>query len=72
MIFFELLKIYPKKFKQFTYYQQLKKVPRLDIQRFVAEDEGRTELPTETKKRRAREKGQVLKSQEIEIGRAHV
>lgn len=41
------------------------KIPRLDLQRFAAEDEGRTELPTETKKRRAREKGQVLKSQEI-------
>lgn len=44
---------------------RLNSIPKLDLQRFAAEDEGRTELPTETKKRRAREKGQVLKSQEI-------
>ncbi|MEJ5273093.1 MAG: EscU/YscU/HrcU family type III secretion system export apparatus switch protein, partial [Spirochaetota bacterium] len=47
------------------YQSYIKKAPTLDLQRFAAEDEGRTELPTETKKRRAREKGQVLKSQEI-------
>ncbi|MFN3410838.1 MAG: EscU/YscU/HrcU family type III secretion system export apparatus switch protein [Exilispira sp.] len=51
--------------KNFTFYDQLLKIDKLDLQRFAAEDEGRTELPTETKKRRAREKGQVLKSQEI-------
>jgi len=46
-------------------YSRLQNIPKLDLQRFAAEDEGRTELPTETKKKRAREKGQVLKSQEI-------
>lgn len=46
-------------------FDKLIRAPKLDLQRFAAEDEGRTELPTETKKRRAREKGQVLKSQEI-------
>ncbi len=38
----------------------------LDLQYFAAEDEGRTELPTETKKKKAREEdGRVLKSQDI-------
>ncbi|AWG42663.1 flagellar biosynthesis protein FlhB [Candidatus Borreliella tachyglossi] len=32
---------------------------------FASEDEGRTELPTEQKKHKAREEGQVLKSNEI-------
>ncbi|AHH12291.1 Flagellar biosynthetic protein flhB [Borrelia hermsii YBT] len=32
---------------------------------FASEDEGRTELPTEQKKQKAREEGQVLKSTEI-------
>ncbi|AYE36159.1 flagellar biosynthesis protein FlhB [Borrelia turcica IST7] len=32
---------------------------------FASEDEGRTELPTEQKKQKAREEGQVLKSNEI-------
>ncbi len=43
----------------------LSSIPELNLQRFAAEDEGRTELPTEQKKKKAREKGQVLKSQEI-------
>lgn len=36
-----------------------------DLQLFAAEDEGRTEEPTETKIRRAREKGQVAKTLEL-------
>ena len=45
-------------------------VPPLDLSRihlqwFAAEDEGRTEEPTETKIRRAREEGRVAKSPEI-------
>ena len=36
-----------------------------DLQMFAAEDEGRTEQPTEYKKRKAREEGQVPKSQEL-------
>ncbi|PKL19420.1 MAG: flagellar biosynthesis protein FlhB [Spirochaetae bacterium HGW-Spirochaetae-5] len=38
---------------------------RLDLQLFAAEDEGRTEEPTEKKIREAREKGQVVKTQEL-------
>ena len=38
---------------------------RFDIQRFAAEDEGRTEEPTEKKIRDARDKGQVAKTQEL-------
>ncbi len=37
----------------------------LDLQFFAAEDEGKTEEPTETKKRKAREDGKVPKSAEI-------
>jgi flagellar biosynthetic protein FlhB len=37
----------------------------LDLQLFAAEDEGRTEEPTEKKIREAREKGQVAKTQEL-------
>mgnify|MGYP001767787444 FL=1 len=37
---------------------------RLDLQFFAAEDEGRTEEPTEKKIREAREKGQVVKTME--------
>jgi len=36
-----------------------------DLQLFAAEDEGRTEEPTEKKIREAREKGQVAKTQEL-------
>lgn len=36
-----------------------------DLQLFAAEDEGRTEEPTEYKKRKAREEGNVPKSQEL-------
>lgn len=36
-----------------------------DLQLFAAEDEGRTEEPTEKKLREAREKGQVAKTQEL-------
>jgi flagellar biosynthetic protein FlhB len=36
-----------------------------DLQMFAAEDEGRTEEPTEKKLREAREKGQVAKTQEL-------
>lgn len=38
---------------------------RFDLQLFAAEDEGRTEEPTEKKLREAREKGQVAKTQEF-------
>jgi len=38
---------------------------RLDLQLFAAEDDGRTEEPTEKKLREAREKGQVAKTQEL-------
>jgi len=38
---------------------------RFDIQLFAAEDEGRTEEPTEYKKRKAREEGKVAKTQEL-------
>ena len=36
-----------------------------DLQRFAAEDEGRTELPTERRKREERQRGNVPRSQEI-------
>lgn len=38
---------------------------RFDLQLFAAEDEGRTEDPTERKKRETREKGHVAKTQEL-------
>ena len=38
---------------------------QIDLQWFAAEDEGKTEDPTETKLRRAREEGRVAKSQEL-------
>ena len=38
---------------------------RYDLQLFAAEDEGRTEEPTEKKLREAREKGQVAKTVEL-------
>jgi flagellar biosynthesis protein FlhB len=38
---------------------------RIDLQWFAAEDEGRTEDPTEFKLRKAREEGRVPKSQEL-------
>ncbi len=41
---------------------------RFDLQLFAAEDEGRTEEPTEKKIREAREKGQVAKTQELPQG----
>lgn len=41
---------------------------RFDLQLFAAEDEGRTEEPTEKKIREAREKGQVVKTQELPQG----
>lgn len=40
-------------------------LPRYDLQLFAAEDEGRTEDPTERRKREEREKGNVPRSQEI-------
>ncbi len=40
-------------------------ISSIDLQWFAAEDEGRTEEPTEYKLRKAREEGQVLKSQEL-------
>jgi len=41
------------------------KFPVIDLQWFAAEDEGRTEEPTEYKIRKAREEGRVAKSQEL-------
>ncbi len=38
---------------------------RFDLQLFAAEDEGRTEEPTEYKKKKAREEGNLPKSQEL-------
>ena len=38
---------------------------RIDLQWFAAEDEGRTEEPTETKLEKARKEGRVAKSQEL-------
>ncbi len=40
-------------------------IPSLELQRFAAEDEGRTEDPTERRKREERDKGNVPKSQDI-------
>lgn len=40
-------------------------LPQIDLQWFAAEDEGRTEDPTEFKIRKAREEGRVAKSQEL-------
>jgi flagellar biosynthetic protein FlhB len=39
--------------------------PNIDLQWFAAEDEGRTEEPSEYKIRKAREEGRVAKSQEL-------
>jgi len=47
----------------FTYVHGLAQV--IDLQWFAAEDEGRTEDPTEFKIRKAREEGRVAKSQEL-------
>ena len=41
------------------------KLPVFDLQRFSAEDEGRTELPSALRRREEREKGNVPRSQEI-------
>lgn len=51
-----------------TYYQRPSSLPEgfvFDLQLFAAEDEGRTEEPTEKKIREAREKGQVARTQEL-------
>jgi len=40
-------------------------LPRYDLQRFAAEDEGRTEDPTDRRKREEREKGNVARSQDL-------
>ena len=51
--------------KYYPDYIDLNEDFRLDLQLFAAEDEGRTEEPTEKKIREAREKGQVVKTQEL-------
>ncbi len=56
-----LKKYYPENF-------DLNEDFRLDLQLFAAEDEGRTEEPTEKKIREARDKGQVAKTQELPQG----
>jgi flagellar biosynthetic protein FlhB len=43
----------------------LEELPLIDLQWFAAEDEGRTEDPTERKIQKAREEGRVAKSQEL-------
>ena len=43
----------------------LEDILKFDLQLFAAEDEGRTEDPTEKRLREAREKGQVAKTQEL-------
>jgi len=58
------------KMKEFLniYYNGKRSLPDgfiFDLQLFAAEDEGRTEEPTEKKIREAREKGQVAKTQEL-------
>ncbi|MCB1316013.1 MAG: EscU/YscU/HrcU family type III secretion system export apparatus switch protein, partial [Leptospiraceae bacterium] len=40
-------------------------LPLIALQRFAAEDEGRTELPSERRKREEREKGNVPRSQDL-------
>lgn len=40
-------------------------IPVFDLQLFAAEDEGRTEQPTDKKLREARDKGQVARTQEL-------
>jgi len=47
------------------FYSGLEPQFRFDIQLFAAEDEGRTEEPTEYKKRKAREEGKVARTQEL-------
>lgn len=44
---------------------ELRKALQIDLQWFAAEDEGRTEEPSEYKIRKAREEGRVPKSQEL-------
>ncbi len=44
---------------------QLAELPCYDLQRFAAEDEGRTELPGERRRREERLRGNVARSQEI-------
>jgi flagellar biosynthetic protein FlhB len=45
--------------------EKIGNTPCIDLQWFAAEDEGRTEEPTEHKIRKAREEGRVAKSQEL-------
>lgn len=49
----------------FTSFCEDPEIFRIDLQLFAAEDDGRTEDPTEKKLREAREKGQVAKTQEL-------
>lgn len=51
--------------KYFSIYEEDLIDFRFDLQIFAAEDEGRTEDPTEKKIREAREKGQVARTQEL-------
>ncbi|MDR0709248.1 MAG: EscU/YscU/HrcU family type III secretion system export apparatus switch protein, partial [Spirochaetaceae bacterium] len=46
-------------------YSEYRNALNLDLQWFAAEDEGRTEEPSEYKIRKAREEGRVAKSQEL-------
>lgn len=51
--------------EEFPEYDDQYAYPSIDLQWFAAEDEGRTEDPTEYKIRKAREEGRVAKSQEL-------
>ncbi len=48
-----------------TIFRIPEKLPVFDLQRFAAEDEGRTEDPTERRQREERDKGNVPKSQDV-------
>ncbi|HEY1406242.1 MAG TPA: flagellar biosynthesis protein FlhB [Spirochaetota bacterium] len=58
-------KIIRMRFATVTDLESLKVLLPFDIQLFAADDEGRTEEPTEKKLREAREKGQVAKTTEL-------
>ncbi len=51
--------------KDFQKILSCSKLPVFDLQRFSAEDQGRTELPSALRRREEREKGNVPRSQEI-------
>ncbi len=52
-------------FPRDSYYPEVGRLEQVHLQWFAAEDEGRTEEPTEHKLRKAREEGRVAKSQDL-------